>query len=164
MYDLRTNYMIILLSEKFLDFDKTYMFICLQTKPDVWRFWYVWIVFVCVCMCSPNDISNSKCKTTTAHHTSNNLSKSIFFLQNRMLGWMYLIQLDDEGINSKSHYSKGHRYVITTNSLTFKNVQLCLLFVHLFIVNDELVSVIGRGFCVLVGISHDDTIKDVEYM
>lgn len=33
-----------------------------------------------------------------------------------------------------------------------------------YTVNDELISSIGRGLCVLIGISHDDTIKDVEYM
>lgn len=32
------------------------------------------------------------------------------------------------------------------------------------LVGDELISSIGRGFCVLIGLSHDDTIKDVEYM
>jgi len=31
-------------------------------------------------------------------------------------------------------------------------------------VNDELVSSIGRGICVLVGISRDDTDKDMEYI
>ncbi|KAG4078379.1 hypothetical protein HA402_013089 [Bradysia odoriphaga] len=31
-------------------------------------------------------------------------------------------------------------------------------------VGDELISSIGRGFCVLIGVSHDDTIKDVEYI
>lgn len=31
-------------------------------------------------------------------------------------------------------------------------------------VDDELISSIGRGICVLVGISRDDTKKDVEYM
>ena len=32
------------------------------------------------------------------------------------------------------------------------------------VVGDELVSSIGRGVCVLVGISNDDTPKDMEYM
>ncbi|XP_018801154.1 PREDICTED: uncharacterized protein LOC108976485 isoform X2 [Bactrocera latifrons] len=31
-------------------------------------------------------------------------------------------------------------------------------------VGDELISSIGRGLCVLVGITHSDTEKDVEYM
>lgn len=31
-------------------------------------------------------------------------------------------------------------------------------------VGDELISSIGRGFCVLIGLSQDDTIADVEYM
>jgi len=31
-------------------------------------------------------------------------------------------------------------------------------------VNDELISSIGRGICVLVGISKDDTEKDIEYI
>lgn len=34
----------------------------------------------------------------------------------------------------------------------------------LFTVNDELVSSIGRGLCVLVGISKDDTKAEVDYM
>ncbi|XP_018801158.1 PREDICTED: D-tyrosyl-tRNA(Tyr) deacylase 1 isoform X5 [Bactrocera latifrons] len=31
-------------------------------------------------------------------------------------------------------------------------------------VGDELISSIGRGLCVLVGITHSDTEKDVEYI
>ncbi|XP_073826186.1 D-aminoacyl-tRNA deacylase [Musca autumnalis] len=31
-------------------------------------------------------------------------------------------------------------------------------------VNEELISSIGRGLCVLVGITHSDTEKDVEYL
>ncbi|XP_067009830.1 D-aminoacyl-tRNA deacylase 1 isoform X2 [Anabrus simplex] len=31
-------------------------------------------------------------------------------------------------------------------------------------VDEELVSSIGRGLCVLVGISRDDTKKDMDYM
>ncbi|XP_022249735.1 D-tyrosyl-tRNA(Tyr) deacylase 1-like [Limulus polyphemus] len=31
-------------------------------------------------------------------------------------------------------------------------------------VNNEVVSSIGRGLCVLIGISRDDTPKDMEYM
>lgn len=34
----------------------------------------------------------------------------------------------------------------------------------LFLVNDELISEIGKGLCILVGISKDDTDKDIEYM
>ncbi|XP_076360451.1 D-aminoacyl-tRNA deacylase [Tachypleus tridentatus] len=32
------------------------------------------------------------------------------------------------------------------------------------LVNDEVVSSIGKGLCVLIGISRDDTPKDMEYM
>ncbi|KAJ6636845.1 D-aminoacyl-tRNA deacylase [Pseudolycoriella hygida] len=31
-------------------------------------------------------------------------------------------------------------------------------------VGDELISIIGRGCCVLIGISQNDTLKDVEYI
>ncbi len=31
-------------------------------------------------------------------------------------------------------------------------------------VNDEVISSIGQGLCVLIGISRNDTIKDTEYM
>lgn len=34
----------------------------------------------------------------------------------------------------------------------------------MFTVNDELISSIGKGLCVLVGISRDDTKEDMEYM
>lgn len=33
-----------------------------------------------------------------------------------------------------------------------------------YAVNDELISSIGKGICVLVGISKDDTNKDIEYV
>ena len=33
-----------------------------------------------------------------------------------------------------------------------------------FSVNNEIVSSIGKGLCVLIGISRNDTPKDVEYM
>ena len=31
-------------------------------------------------------------------------------------------------------------------------------------VGDEVVSSIGRGICVLIGIGRDDTTKDIDYM
>ena len=31
-------------------------------------------------------------------------------------------------------------------------------------VDDQVVSSIGRGLCVLIGITRDDTPKDIEYM
>jgi len=34
----------------------------------------------------------------------------------------------------------------------------------MFTVGDEVVSSIGRGLCVLIGITRDDTPKDIEYM
>ena len=34
----------------------------------------------------------------------------------------------------------------------------------LILVGDELISSIGQGICVLVGISRDDNAKDLEYM
>jgi D-tyrosyl-tRNA(Tyr) deacylase len=34
----------------------------------------------------------------------------------------------------------------------------------LFAVEDEVISSIGKGLCVLIGISKDDTTTDMEYM
>lgn len=34
----------------------------------------------------------------------------------------------------------------------------------LFAVEGEVISSIGKGLCVLIGISKDDTTKDMEYM
>lgn len=34
----------------------------------------------------------------------------------------------------------------------------------LFVVEGEVISSIGKGLCVLVGISKDDTTKEMEYM
>lgn len=34
----------------------------------------------------------------------------------------------------------------------------------LIAVNDELISAIGRGFCILIGICKDDTKSDVDYL
>ena len=39
-----------------------------------------------------------------------------------------------------------------------QHVDLCIL------VNDTVISSIGQGLCVLIGISRDDTDKDIEFM
>ena len=36
--------------------------------------------------------------------------------------------------------------------------------VKIFLVNGEIVSAIGRGLCLLVGLERDDTVEDLAYM
>lgn len=45
-----------------------------------------------------------------------------------------------------------------------KSIFRIILILHLILVNGEEISSIGRGICALVGLSRDDTEKEVDYM
>ncbi|CAG2182067.1 unnamed protein product [Oppiella nova] len=45
-----------------------------------------------------------------------------------------------------------------------QRVQNASVYVTTLVVNDQMVSQIGRGLCLLIGISRDDTKEDMDYM
>lgn len=50
------------------------------------------------------------------------------------------------------------------NEFNWINIVLCVFLSEFSTVNDELISNIGRGLCVLIGISQNDTKEEVDYM
>ena len=51
-------------------------------------------------------------------------------------------------------------YILKCKKCNYTNLKL----LDLFLVDNNVISSIGKGLCVLVGICRDDTPKDIEYM